>query len=99
MQIVFERTGGLMGRKVSLSLDLDEMLPDQAATLRRLIDESDFFGLEVLQKKTSPLDEFHYIITVTTKTIQHTVRTSDTTMPDALRPLLKELLTHIKNSR
>ena len=99
MQIVFERTGGFMGRKVSLSLNLDELPADQSETLRRLVDESDFFDLKVLQKKTSPLDEFHYTITVTTKTIQHTIRTSDSTMPESLSPLLKELLALSKSSR
>jgi len=99
MQIVFERTGGIMGRKVNLHLDLDEMPADQSIVLRRLIDESDFFDLVVSPKRTSPLDEFHYAITITTGTIQHTVRTSDSSMPQALRPLLNELLTHARNSR
>jgi hypothetical protein len=54
MKIVFERTGGIMGRKVSLSLDLDKLSPDQSATLKRLVEESDFFNLDnsPLSKKT-----------------------------------------------
>jgi len=99
IQIVFERTGGIMGRKVNLHLDLDEMPADQSATLKRLVDESDFFDLEVSPKRTSPLDEFHYVITVTTGTIQHTIRTSDSSMPAVLRPLVNELLTHTRSSK
>ena len=99
MQIVFERTGGIMGRKVTLSLDLDEMPADQSATLRRLVDESDFFDLTGSPKTTSRLDEYNYTITITTGTIQHTIRTSDSSAPETLRPLLSELSAHAKNSR
>ncbi|MBC7878511.1 MAG: hypothetical protein H7Y59_15175 [Anaerolineales bacterium] len=94
MQIIFERTGGIMGRKVSVSLDLDEMPSDQSTTLRRLVDESDLFTLDEEPIKTSRPDEFIYTITITTKTIQQTVRASDTSLPESLRPLLNELLTH-----
>jgi hypothetical protein len=99
MRILYERTGGFMGRSVSLDLNLDEMPADQSATLRRLVDESDFFGLEELPTKTSRPDEFLYIITITTKTIRHTIRASDSSMPETLRPLLNELSAHSKSSR
>lgn len=99
MQIVFERTGGIMGRKVSLDLDLDEMPADESATLKRLIDESDFFDLSDAPKKTSRLDEFNYTITIITKTIQHTIRISDSSAPETLRPLLSELSKHLKAKR
>jgi len=99
MKITFERTGGLIGRTVSLNLDLDEMPADQSTTLRRLVDESGFFELEELSIKTSRPDEFIYTITIVSKTIQHTVRTSDSSAPEVLRPLLSELSTHAKSSR
>lgn len=85
-----------MGRKVSLNLNLDEMPADQSAALRRLVDESDFFALDESPGKSSRPDEFIYTITITTSTIQHIVRVGDSSMPDGLRPLLKELLSHIK---
>jgi len=99
MKILFERTGGIMGRKVSLNLNLDEMPADQASTLRRLVDESDFFFMEELPKKTSRLDEFNYMITIATGTIAHTIRAGDSSMPEALRPLLTELSMQARNSR
>ena len=99
MTIAFERTGGLMGRTISLDLDLDEMPADQSATLKRLVDESDFFELSDAPKKTSRLDEFSYTITITTGTIHHTIRISDSSAPESLRPLLRELSTHARNSR
>ncbi len=99
MLIVFERTGGIMGRQVSLSLDLDEMPADESAILKRLVDESDFFDLSDAPKTTSRLDEFNYTITITAKTIHHTIRTSDSSAPETLRPLLKELSKHLKVNR
>jgi hypothetical protein len=90
-KIEFERSGGLMGRKVSLSLDLDDLPPDQAGTLNRLLDEADFFNLTEVPAKPPAPDSFTYIITVTTDTGKRTIRTTDTTAPSGLRPLITEL--------
>ena len=91
MRIIFERTGGLMGRKVSLTLDLDELPRDQSETLSRLLDEAHFFTLpENLPTRPVP-DGFQYTITVESEKGKHTIRTGDTTAPAELRPLLNEL--------
>lgn len=90
-RITFERTGGFMGRKISLALDLDELPTEQAQTLDRLLDEADFFNLaDDLLARPMP-DEFTYTITVEAETQSHTMRLSDTTAPDSLRPLLEDL--------
>jgi hypothetical protein len=89
--ILFERTGGFMGRKVSLRLDLDDLPHDQAGTLKRLLDDSGFFSLpENLITHPIP-DEFIYTITTEDDEHHKTVRVSDTTATDALRPLIAEL--------
>jgi hypothetical protein len=88
--IHFERSGGFMGRKVKLTLDLDSLPPDQAETLRGLLETCDFFSLTPSDQLPVP-DEYIYRLTVTTATIEHTVETSDTRMDDALRPLVEEL--------
>ena len=93
--ILFERTGGFMGRKVSLTLDLDSLLPDQAETLRGLLETCDFFSLTDSAQPPVP-DEFLYRITVNTATVEHTVQTSDTGMEEALRPLVEELAKRAK---
>jgi len=92
MYIIFERTGGFMGRKVSLELNLADLPADQARTLKLLVDESNFINLTDPPPKDSAPDEFTYSITVKTDTIQHTINASDTTCPEVLRPLLDELL-------
>ncbi len=45
MRISYERSGGLMGRKVNFSLDLDELPRDQAEILQQLLKKADFFNL------------------------------------------------------
>lgn len=91
MRIVFERSGGIMGLKSSLDIDLDEMPLDQAATLSRLLDESHFFTLTENPPTRPVPDGFQYILTVESGTTKRTIRTGDTTAPDELRPLLQEL--------
>ena len=80
-----------MGRTTSLSLDLNDLPPDQAETLHNLLDEANFLSLnENLVTHAMP-DEFHYSITVATETLEHTVHASDTSAPESLRPLIQEL--------
>jgi hypothetical protein len=90
-KIFFERTGGFMGRKVSLTLELEDLPAEQVELLDELLDDADFFELPPdLTKPTMP-DTFIYNITVSSEKRQHSVRVSDATAPDDLRPLLDEL--------
>jgi hypothetical protein len=91
MRIIFERSGGIMGLKSSLTIDLDDLPVDQAETLRGLLDKANFFALPENPPTRPTPDAFQYTLTVETDTARHTVRTSDTTAPDGLRPLLQEL--------
>ena len=93
--IHFERTGGFMARKTTLTLDLDSLPSDQAETLRDLLDQADFFSLTDAPAPAVP-DEFHYTLTVTTNLIEHTVHTSDTAAGEALRSLLDDLAQRAK---
>ena len=90
-KIYYERTGGFMGRKVSVTIDLDDLPEDQAELLDDLLDEADFFELPADLTKPSMPDSFTYNITISSEKGQHSVRVSDTTAPDDLRPLLEEL--------
>mgnify|MGYP006957737890 CR=1 FL=1 len=81
-----------MGRKVSLELDLAKLPPDQADTLKLLVDKSDFFNLTMDPPKDPAPDGFMYSISVETSTIQHTIHAGDTNFPQVLRPLLDDLL-------
>jgi hypothetical protein len=90
-KIFFERTGGFMGRKVSATFDLDDLPDEQAKLLGELLDEADFFELPTDLTRPAVPDAFTYNITVSSEERQHSVRVSDTTAPDDLRPLLEEL--------
>jgi hypothetical protein len=90
-KIFFERSGGFMGRKVTATLDLEELPEDLAETLEEMLDEADFFELPADLTRPPMPDAFTYTITVSSEEGQHTVRVSDTTAPNDLRPLLDEL--------
>lgn len=91
MKILFERTGGIMGSKAVLNIKLEDLPSNEADTLRKLLSDADFFSLSEESAAHPSPDAFHYTITVTTDTIQHTIHTSDTTAAQELRPLLQEL--------
>ncbi|MBI5352680.1 MAG: hypothetical protein HZB50_08605 [Chloroflexi bacterium] len=96
MQIHFERTGGFMGRNIALDLDLSSLPPDQAAALKLLVDESDFFNLTELRPENPMPDGFVYSITVETETNKHTIHASELKFPQRLRPLLNDLLSRTR---
>jgi hypothetical protein len=91
MKITFDRSGGVIGTDMHLDLDLNSMPADEAQNLLRLVNETGFFDIPE-NLNTQPLpDEFQYEITVHSGNASHTVRTSDSTMPKSLHPLVKEL--------
>ena len=98
-QITFERSGGILGRKVSLRLDLESLPADQSTALQQSLDEADFFNLPENMISSPVPDEFTYTITIQEAAKQHTVRLSDTSATEALRPLLQNLSRRARASR
>ncbi len=97
MQIYFERTGGFVGRKVSLKLNLQDLPEEDAQTFRQLLDEVNFFGLtDQLPEEPVP-DGFTYTITVTTNKLTHTIRTTDMSTSPPLRELVEHLSTRARS--
>jgi hypothetical protein len=91
MRIHFEQTGGIMGRKVVLDLNVSDLPAEEVQILRQALDEANFFSLsEDLATRLVP-DELQYAITVETETITHSVRTSDTSAPPTLSALIQNL--------
>jgi len=89
--ITFKRSGGFVGKGMKYELNLSQLPQNDARALIQLIKQAEFFNLpENLIVKFNP-DEYQYTITVDAGVIIHTVRTNDTTMPAALRPLVDEL--------
>jgi len=90
-KIYYERTGGFMGRKVSVTINMDDLPDEQAKLLGDLVDEADFFELPADLTGSAMPDAFTYNITISSERRQHSVRVGDSTAPDDLRPLLEEL--------
>ncbi len=99
MRIIYERSGGLMGRKVRFSLDLNKLPGDQAEILERLLKEADFFNLPEKFISNPVADEFTYLITVETALHRHTIRITDSSITDPLRPLLDDLSVRARTTR
>lgn len=98
-KILFERTGGFMGRKVSVTIDLEDLPEERAEELDDLLDEANFFELPADLTRPAIPDAFTYNITVFSDDEQHSVRCSDATAPDDLRPLLEELSNQARMNR
>lgn len=92
-KITFERSGGLLGQTINTALDLDGVPSSESQHLLRLIQEADFFRIPENLVARLTADEFLYTITVQAGVTRHRVRVSDTSMPEALRPLINELMT------
>jgi len=89
--INFKRTGGAMGRELSMDFDLNNMPADEARRLHNLLNESRFFEVPVVNDLLTSPDEYEYVITVVAGNSIHTVHVSDTSMPESLRPLVEDL--------
>jgi len=90
-KVIYQRTGGALGQEINISVDLASLPASETHNLMTLIGQSDFFAIpENLAAQSTP-DEFQYTITVEAERSKHTIHTSDTTMPNSLRPLLNEL--------
>ncbi len=88
--INFTRTGGAMGREISLNTDLESLPGPAAQRLNGLLTESNFFEVPTANNLMPRPDE--YTITVTAGNSMHTVRVTDSTMPESIRPLVEELI-------
>src|SRR5512135_204022 len=89
--INFMRTGGAMGREIRLNTDLESLPGPAAQRLNGLLTESNFFEIPTAENLLARSDEYEYAITVTAGNSMHTVRVTDTAMPESLRPLIDEL--------
>jgi len=89
--ITFERSGGVVGNEVYFELELEKLSTDKAERVQNLIDKADFFNLPANEATSARGDEFHYKVSVDNGEEYHSVRTTDSTMPKALFPLVREL--------
>lgn len=92
MRIYFERSGGLMGKPMTATVDTASLPTDEAKSWREMVLQSSFFALpEALASAPEGPDQFEYKVVVEVEQVSHTVKTTDGAAPDSLRPLLRRL--------
>lgn len=105
--VSYQRTGGFAGLRDQLTIysdgycelqrkDLEReftLQPGQLAHLKELMEEANFLGLKDRYLPTDTgADFFEYVVSYQSGTGKmHTVRAINSAVPDALRPILKEL--------
>lgn len=100
MRIVFEQTGGLMGRKTSLTLNLADLPASQADSLRLLLEQAGFITqTESNSAASSARDQFQYQVMLETDDLQQSIRAGDVSMPPNLRLLVDELTRIARSQR
>lgn len=99
MRIYFERSGGLMGKPMTATVDTKTLPSDEATAWREMVLESSFFALpETMAAVPEGQDQFQYKVVVEVEEVSHTVETTDGAAPDSLRPLLRRLTIATRNS-
>ena len=89
MRIKYERTGGFAGMKMSLEVDTQELPEDQAEKLIDLLDDADFEELPAKLLPARPgMDQFTYKVEIDGKRGRHAIETSDSAIPEKVRPLI-----------
>jgi hypothetical protein len=89
--INFRRTGGAIGKELSMDLDLGSIPGPAAQRLQGLLTTSNFFEIPDVSNLIARPDEYEYAITVIAGNSIRTVHVTDTSMPDSLRPLVEGL--------
>jgi hypothetical protein len=98
MRIYFERSGGLMGKPMTATVDTKTLPSDEATAWREMVLESRFFALpEGMAAVPEGPDQFQYKVVVEVEEVSHTVETTDGAAPDSLRPLLRRLTIATRN--
>jgi hypothetical protein len=90
MKVLYVQKGGLAGLTLSSNADTDLLSPDEKQKIEEMIAKAKFFDLPSKSPPPNPgaADYYLYKITVETEKRNHTVETTDLTMPPELRPLI-----------
>ncbi len=102
MRIYFERNGGFLGRPVTYTVDTSTLPTDEADSLQNLVKAATVLDLPKTTTNDQTLskgrDEFQYKVVFDDDRVKYTIETTDTTAPDSLRPLLRQLTLMTRSS-
>jgi hypothetical protein len=92
MRIQFERTGGFAGMTVKGDIDTASLPPEEAQSLRELVEAADVYNLPAKPSSSTPgADRFQYTLTIEDEGRRHTAELGEGAASDALRALLRRL--------
>lgn len=93
MKILFVRSGGFAGLRLSTSIDTAVLDPEKAAQIGKLVDAAGFFAIpgRTAIGPANP-DAFEYRVEISAESLgTHSVSIAESAVPDRLRPLLEYL--------
>jgi hypothetical protein len=96
MQVKFSRSGGFVPISIGCHLDTNTMAPDEAHTLKKLVESSGVMTAKDARVKAA-CDVHHYHIEVIDGQNKHQVTFDHLSRPDEIKPLIDFLLTHSKS--
>lgn len=98
--ISYERSGGFAGLTNSIKMDSDTLQADEKDKLFQLIEEADFFNLEItVDSSAHSADRFNHKISMESGAVNRTLEFGDASIPDQLAPLVNYLSTKARSSR
>jgi hypothetical protein len=91
MKIFLERSGGIAGRTVLVSVNTADLTAGESIEVKQMVEKAGFFQLP--EKMGSPMpDQFQYRLTIEQKGRSHSVLVQGEKMPEPLRQLVNWLL-------
>lgn len=92
MHIQFERTGGFAGIRLACDVDTELLSPEEARQVNKLVEAAKLFDLpEQSSGARQAADQFNYKLVIESQGQQKLIRTTETSAPEALQPLLEWL--------
>jgi hypothetical protein len=88
MKLSVVRGGGVAGTVVKTELASDDLSPEDAGTLHKLVQDAGLLEEGEREQPPSRPDELSYGLTVEHAGHSHTVNLTESTMPEAVRSLI-----------
>ncbi len=100
MNIHFERSGGFTGISVKVTIDTNNLQPEQSRTITEALSAARFFELpEKLRQPEGRADQFVYRLVVDDNTRHHAVEMDDSAVPEPLQPILRQMILLARQQR
>jgi hypothetical protein len=93
MRIQIVRSGGFTGMPIEVSINENDLQPDEVNQLHSAVQESQFFTLPTkLPDHSGGADSFNYTITVEERGKTHTIVGTESALPPSLAKLVQKYI-------